>query len=88
MISTHHFKQGYLTMRITCGECGRKDQGEASDYRENLNSFKDEGWLVYHEGGMWKHRCPANNPNATPEQKVTFLEKIEKRKNMYFKFKT
>ncbi len=88
MLKTYHTRTGYLTMKMKCGECLKVDENEASNYQENINTFKDLGWLVYHDAGIWKHRCPDCNHDASAAQKVTFLEKLEKRKNIYSKFIT
>lgn len=79
MIKTSHPQRGYLHMLMVCNSCDNRGVNDMSDFRENVNQFQREGWLVVRDGGEWKHFCPDHNPDATEEQKAEVKKYMDRR---------
>lgn len=70
--------KGFKTNQIICNTCEMKAVYKSHNpftgegFRENVLKAENDGWMVFKDGGEWKHYCPACNFDATPNQKREF----------------
>ncbi len=46
---------------VECNECGTELYGGSEDFRDFIQSLKDDGWKIRSEDGDWCHYCPECN---------------------------
>lgn len=51
-----HREDGELVCE--CNECGNEEYAGTLEFREFVQSLKEDGWKIRKDGDVWLHICP------------------------------